>query len=203
MHQPLLGCLWCLVGPFVPGPSGKKRYDVLGAIDAATHRTVRVTNHASINASSVRNLPREVARAGLPGPVTLVLGDAAYQRCALVQSFAAFLGVELLYSPNPNLKERVWRFVKKEVLAPRVKGDYGEFAKAIDDCLGGLHSNRGGTSSSSSARRGASPWRSASRRRTCPPLERPGRLVTAAGSPVTMRVATAIARPWLSSHAVA
>jgi transposase len=148
VYGPYLGYLWCLVRLFVPGPSGRKRYNVLGAIDAVTHRMIRVTNHAYINASSVCNLLKEVSRAGLAGPVTLVLDNAAYQRCAFVQAYAAFLGVELLflppYSPNLNLIERVWRFVKKEVLAARVKGDYGEFTKAIDDCLDNLHSRHKG-----------------------------------------------------------
>ncbi len=143
VYGPYLGCLWCLVRLFVPGPSGRKRYNVLGAIDAVTHRMIRVTNHAYINRTSVCDLLKAVSRAGLVGPVTLVLDNAAYQRCAFVQSYAAFLGIELLflppYSPNLNLIERVWRFVKKEVLAARVKEDYAGFTKAIDACLDGLH----------------------------------------------------------------
>ena len=143
VYGPYLGCLWCLVRLFVPGPSGRKRYNVLGAIDAVTHRMIRVTNHAYINASSVCDLLKAVSLAGLPGPVTLVLDNAAYQRCAFVQAAAQALGIELLYlppySPNLNLIERVWRFVKKEVLAARVKDDYGEFTSAIDGCLDGLY----------------------------------------------------------------
>jgi transposase len=143
VYGPYLGYLWCLVRLFVPGPCGRKRYNVLGAINAVTHQMIRVTNHGYINTSSVCDLLKAVSLAGLPGPVTLVLDNAAYQRCAFVQAFAAFLGIELLYlpsySPNLNLIERVWRFVKKEVLAARVRGDYNEFTSAIDDCLDGLH----------------------------------------------------------------
>ncbi len=143
VYAPFLGYLWCLVRLFVPGPSGRKRYNVLGAIDAVTHRMIRVTNHAYINTSSVCDLLKAVSLAGLPVPVTLVLDNAAYQRCAFVQAFAAFLGIELLYlpsySPNLNLIERIWRFVKKEVLAARVKSDYAEFIEAIDGCFDGLH----------------------------------------------------------------
>jgi transposase len=148
VYGPYLGYLWCLVRLFVPGPCGRKRYNVLGAINAVTHQMIRVTNHGYINTSSVCDLLKAVSRAGLPGPVTLVLDNAAYQRNAFVQAYAAFLGTELLYlpsySPNLNLIERVWRFVKKEVLAARVKGDYDEFTKAIDDCLGGLHTKHAG-----------------------------------------------------------
>ena len=148
VYGPYPGWLWGLARRFVPGPSGRKRYNVLGAIDAVTRRVIRVTNHAYINAGSACDLLKEASRAGLVGPVTRVLDNAAYQRCAFVQAFAAFLGVELLYlppySPNLNLIERVWRFVKKGALATRVKGDYGEFTKAIDDCLDNPHSRHKG-----------------------------------------------------------
>ena len=73
---PFLGYLRCLVRLFVPGPSGRKRYNVLAALDALTHRVIRVSNHAYINAESVCALLREVATCGLKGPITLVLDNA-------------------------------------------------------------------------------------------------------------------------------
>ena len=61
---------------------------------------------------------RAVAAQGLVGPVTLVLDNARYQRNALVQGLAKELGIALLflpsYSPNLNLIERLWRFMKRQ-----------------------------------------------------------------------------------------
>ena len=37
----LLGFLWCAALLFVRAASGRKRYNVLGALDAVTHRLVR------------------------------------------------------------------------------------------------------------------------------------------------------------------
>jgi hypothetical protein len=143
VYGPFLGYLWCLVRLFVPGPSGRKRYNVLAALDAVTHRVIRVSNHAYINAESVGMLLREVAAAGLKGPVTLVLDNARYQKCAAVKAVAGSLGIELLYlpsySPNLNLIERLWKFVKKECLSCRVLPTYEAFTGAIDDCLGDLN----------------------------------------------------------------
>jgi transposase len=140
---PFLGYLWCLVRLFVPGPSGRKRYNVLAALDAISHRIIRVSNHAYINAESVCTLLREVAAAGLKGPVTLVLDNARYQKCQVVQALAATLGIELLYlpsyAPNLNLIERLWKFVKKECLGSRVLPTYEAFTEAIDDCLANLN----------------------------------------------------------------
>jgi hypothetical protein len=105
---PFLGYLWCLVRLFVPGPSGRKRYNVLAALDAITHRVVRVSNHAYINAESVCALLREVAAARPKRPMTLVLDNARYAKCQVVQALAASLGIallvlaELLAEPEPD-----------------------------------------------------------------------------------------------------
>jgi transposase len=136
VYGPFLGFLWCLVRLLVPGPCGRKRYNVLAALNAVTHEVIRVANHSYINAESVCALLRQVAAAGLPRPITLVLDNARYQRCALVQSLARSLRMELLflpsYSPNLNLIERLWKFVKKECLASRPLPDYETFTRTID-----------------------------------------------------------------------
>jgi DDE superfamily endonuclease len=140
---PFPGYLWCLVRLFVPGPSGRKRSNVLAALDAVTHRVIRVSNHAYINTDFACALLRQVAAAGLAGPITLVLDNARYQKCQPVKALAASLGIELLYlpscSPNLNLSERLWKFVKEECLGCRVLPTYEAFTTAIDDCLGNLN----------------------------------------------------------------
>ncbi len=142
VYGPFLGYLWCLVRLFLPGPSGRKRYNVLAALDAISHRVIRVTNGQYINAESVCQLLRQIAAAGLSRPITLVLDNARYQRCALVQGLARSLRIELLflpgYSPNLNLIERLWKFVKKDCLASRWLKTYEEFTQAIDTCLSAL-----------------------------------------------------------------
>jgi transposase len=144
VYGPLLGFLWCLARLFLPGPSGRKRYNVLAALNAVTHEVIRVANGTYINAEAVCDLLRRVASAGLAGPITLVLDNARYQRCELVQALARSLRIELLYlpgySPNLNLIERLWRYVKKQCLRSRYLPTYEEFTRAIDDCLDSLAS---------------------------------------------------------------
>ena len=139
VYGPFLGYVWCLVRLLVPGPSGRQRHNVLAALNAVTHEVVRVANHAYINAESVCQLLERLAALAPPGPLTVVLDNARYQRCALVQSLAQALGIELLflpsYSPNLNLIERLWRFVKQQCLAARILPTYTDFTRAIDDCL--------------------------------------------------------------------
>ena len=137
-----LGWVWCAVRFFVRAASGRKRYNVLGALHAVSHRLIRVTNHSYINACSICDLLRAVAQASVGRPITLVLDNARYQKCALVQELARSLGISLLYlpsySPNLNLIERVWRFVKKQCLRGAYHPTYEAFTAAIDQCLGEL-----------------------------------------------------------------
>jgi transposase len=137
-----LGWVWCWTRWCVRAASGRKRFNVLAALDALSHRLIRVTNHSYINAESVCLLLRAVAEAGCGLPITLVLDNARYQKCAVVQQLAASLGIELLYlpgySPNLNLIERVWKFVKKQCLQSVYYPDYQAFTTAIDQCLDDL-----------------------------------------------------------------
>src|SRR3954466_2186902 len=100
-----LGCVWCAARLFVRAASGRKRYNVLGALDAVTHRLIRVTNHEYINAESVCALLRAVAGAAVGLPITLVVDNARYQKCAVVQTLAESLGIELLYLTSYHPRE--------------------------------------------------------------------------------------------------
>ena len=137
-----LGTLWCWARQFIRAASGRKRYNVLGALNAVSHKLIQVTNHSYINAESVCLLLRAVAEATTGIPITLVLDNARYQKCAVVQALAQQLNIELLYlpsySPNLNLIERVWRFVKSECLRTIHYDNYDEFTTAIQQCLDDL-----------------------------------------------------------------
>ena len=136
---PFLGCLWCLSRLFVRSGTGRKRYSVLGALDAVTHDVIRVCDEGYVTADTVCALLRALAGAGSRLPITVVLDNARYQRCELVQSLARQLGIHLLflpsYSPNLNLIERLWRFVRKQSLNSTWFDSFEEFKAAIDDCL--------------------------------------------------------------------
>ena len=59
-----------------------------------------------------------------------------------MQSLANSLGIELLYltsySPNLNLIERLWRFLRKESLDSTYYEAFASFRAAIDQCLDDL-----------------------------------------------------------------
>ncbi len=113
---PFLGYLWCFTRLFIKAPSGRQRFNVLGALDAITHELVTITNETYINAQSVCDLLWKITRLNLETPITFILDNARYQKCTIVKNLAAQLNIELIflppYSPNLNLIERLWKFVK-------------------------------------------------------------------------------------------
>jgi transposase len=124
---------------FIRGASGRQRYSVLGAWNAVTNELVRITTAGTVSSDTMCDLLRQIAALGLKGPITLVLDNARYQHCAVVKALAATLHIKLLflpsYSPNLNLIERLWKFVKRDVLYGRHYKDFTEFRHAIDGCL--------------------------------------------------------------------
>ena len=120
VFAPFLGIVWCFQRLFVKAPSGRQRLNVLAALNALTHELFTVENLTYITAETVGALLRQWAAAHQGIPISVILDNARDQRCALVQAVAQELGIELLYvptySPNLNLIERLWRFVKKPCL---------------------------------------------------------------------------------------
>src|SRR5262249_43055457 len=129
-----------------PFPSGRKRFNVLGALNAITHQLITVTNETYITAESVCELLYKIAALGIQVPITIILDNTRYQRCAKVITTAAALQIELLflppYSPNLNLIERLWRFVKMQCLYAKYYEDFVQFKQAIETCFAetaGIH----------------------------------------------------------------
>jgi transposase len=137
--QPFLGFVWCFARVFIQAPSGRQRFNVLAALHAISLQVVTVTNNSYINAESVATLLRQLAATFSDLPITLVLDNARYQHCRLIIELAAELGIELLflpaYSPNLNLIERLWKFVKKECLYSKYYKTFADFKTAITGCL--------------------------------------------------------------------
>lgn len=136
---PFLGFLWSLTRLFIQAPSGRQRFNVLAALNAVTHELVTVTNETYITAQTVCTLLERLAALNLSVPISVFLDNARYQKCALVRDTAARLHIELCflpaYSPNLNLIERLWKFVKKQCLYSHYYADFASFKAAIVQCL--------------------------------------------------------------------
>ena len=138
-----LGLVWCFCRVFLKAPSGRERFNVLGALNPITHEVIMEHNDAYITATTVCALLAKL-RARYPDkPISIVLDNARYQHCRLVMARALELGIDLVflpsYSPNLNLIERLWKFVKKECLYSKYYASFGAFKTAIYDCIAEGH----------------------------------------------------------------
>jgi transposase len=140
---PFLGFRWSVARIFIPAPSGRQRFNVLGALNAVTHELLTITNDTYITSHEVCQLLQQLAALNLAIPISLVLDNARYQRCALVLETAAQLHIELCflppYSPNLNLIERLWKFLKKQCLYSTYYAEFAPFKAAICHCLSQTH----------------------------------------------------------------
>lgn len=134
-----LGCLWCSARCFLKSHAGRKRYNVLGALNSVSKKVSVYTNDTTLGALSVCRFLKQLYLEYYGKQINIVLDNASYQRCQLVQRYSRLLGIELLflpsYSPNLNLIERFWKYVKKEVLYSKFHKNYEEFKQQIDECV--------------------------------------------------------------------
>jgi len=138
--RPFLGFLYCFTTLFVKASAGRKRYNVLGALDAITKELTIFTNFTYINSFSICALLDKLKAHYADGlPIYVIADNARYQKNKFVQAYADKLGITLVflpaYSPNLNLIERLWKFVKKKVLYSVYYADFSAFTSAIDQCL--------------------------------------------------------------------
>ncbi|MDD5266965.1 MAG: transposase [Methylococcales bacterium] len=98
---------------------------------------IMVTNDTYINQDVFCEFPDKIAKAYAESgrPITLILDNARYQKCPSVADEAKELNIELLYlppyTPNLNLIERLWRFVKKQVLYSKHYDRFDAFRDSI------------------------------------------------------------------------
>ncbi len=116
-----VGMVWCFERVFIKAASGRHRINVLGALNPVTHKMETIVNTDYVRATTIAEMLELLARKFKGLPIYIVLDNARYQRCKYIEELAGELNIELVflppYSPNLNLIERMWRYIKKEVLA--------------------------------------------------------------------------------------
>ena len=139
-HQ---GEVWSKEPIVVRTSPGRQRVNVLGALNACQPRLYSITEDKHINSNTVCELIGYLRQEHPGRQLHLILDNASYQRCALVKKCAKKHRVHLVflppYSPNLNLIERLWKFMKKTALAGKYCATKTEFISAIDEFLDQLN----------------------------------------------------------------
>jgi transposase len=145
VHGVFISVLWSAKRIFIKSPSGRQRVNILGAINAKSLKISWYTNNDYINANCIIVFFKQLRTEYLNKPICIVLDNARYQHCEAVTKIAEQYNITLVflppYSPNLNIIERLWKFVKKKALNSMYYDSFDKFKTAILDCLSECNTN--------------------------------------------------------------
>jgi transposase len=121
----------------IPSNTGRRRLDIIGAINPVTMQPTILLEEENCNADSIVRLLEAIKKQYHQAEtICLILDNARYQKGVIAQSKAKELGIDLVflppYSPNLNLIERLWKFFKKKVMKNKYYEDFKTFKNAIE-----------------------------------------------------------------------
>ncbi len=136
-HNSQLGYGWIRKGKdkFIKANTGREQININGAYDIENHRAI-VREDERINAQSTVDLLKQMLHKQPQGKIHVILDNARYYRSKYVQEFLSksrrihfhFLPA---YSPNLNLIERLWKFMKKKVTYCKYYEKFSVFRQKI------------------------------------------------------------------------
>ena len=122
--------------------SGRKRYNILGAYCPLDQEYIDIRGTDNVNAQTLQHLIDEI-RTRHPDAqrIILILDNARYNHAKIVREHIEDTNLELKflpsYSPNLNLIERLWRFLKDKVMTTYHES-FAVFVDEIDKVLDNL-----------------------------------------------------------------
>ena len=138
-HNPVSSFAWVLKGKEkeIPTNTGRKRININGALNIDNFEVV-VREDERINAQSTIELFKQIEKAYPSAPTIYIIADNA--RCYRAKIVSEYLKTSRIqfkflppYSPNLNLIERLWKFMKKEVINSCYYQEYDIFKKKVMD----------------------------------------------------------------------
>ena len=135
LHNPILQYGWIKKGEekYIETNTGRNRLNINGAYNVEEKKVI-AREDESVNAQSTIKLLTQLLSRQTRGKLYVILDNARYYRSELVKEFLkentrirfVFLPP---YSPNLNLIERIWKFVKKKVAYNKYYEEFSVFRK--------------------------------------------------------------------------
>jgi len=141
LHNTINGKCWQAKGGnntiVLPSNTGRKRITILGAINPVNYKFTSITLEGMVD--------KDVTKAALKNiresyndekEIVIIMDNAKYNRAYIVQEYAKELNINIkylpTYSPNLNLIERVWKFLKKKLKNKYIE-KFDDFKILIND----------------------------------------------------------------------
>jgi len=138
IHQTHTGYGWIKKGTDyeLPANTGRKRVNINSCINAKDPTDVVYNAPDRVNADSTQDLLEQlIAKHGTNKPIYVVMDNARYNYNKRLQEWVKNTPVELVYlpaySPNLNLIERLWGFMKQDILRHQHFERYEEFRQKV------------------------------------------------------------------------
>lgn len=115
--------------------TGRRRLNIIGAINPVNFEPTTILTEANCDIETMKIFFSQIRKEYGTKPVTVFLDNARYQRAYETQEHAKNLNITLNflppYSPNLNLIERLWKFLKKKLFKNRYYESFSDFENAI------------------------------------------------------------------------
>ncbi len=122
--------------------TGRKRINILGALNLKDLSTISSLTEETCNAPRVVDLFLKIRESHPDKNVTIILDNARYNHAKYTTTFAECYNIKLFflpsYSPNLNLIERLWKFVKKILVHNIYYETFDEFKTAAINLFNNL-----------------------------------------------------------------
>ena len=148
MLNPILSSGWIRKGKEfdIKTNSGRQRVNINGAIELNTLNVVS-RSCKKVNGRSMCDLLRAIRlRHPKARRICLIMDNAPYNKSNRLRDLAKELGIKILYlppySPNLNPIERLWKFMKKRVMANRYYPDIETFQRELMLFLRGIRKHK-------------------------------------------------------------
>jgi transposase len=130
----------------VKSNTGRRRLNILGALDPVTLEPVIILTEANCNRELMISYLKHIKEQNMSSDVIyIVLDNAKYNRCYEVQDLAKSLNIELIYlppyCPNLNLIERLWKYFKKKVMKNHYYQTFDEFNDTVCQFFANITNN--------------------------------------------------------------
>ena len=120
----MVAFIWCFTKPYIPMLNVKGKINVIGAVSEQGEHFAYDISQSSVNKESIIRFLDKLRGKYKDKKIRLVLDNASYHRAAVAQEHAKTVGIELIFlpvaSPNLNIIERLWSFIKSKFLRNKI-----------------------------------------------------------------------------------